>query len=123
MIDSGIGIARTRTAERDHGLARLIAGEALPRQQPLFFTGEQHRPCIAQHAVFTPRPVQTLLEVLEWKLTLEPRIQHAVGIYKIRRHGAVQFAVYSQPVVLPQPVDDHRLVLPVMGAQPRTQQG
>ena len=112
---------RSRCAIGDHPFGGLVQPERLPGQLPFPLAGEQHRRCIPQQPVFSPGPVAPLLEVLDRVALLEPRIEHAVGLHQIGHRPAVQRTPGQQPVVLPQPMHDHHIVLRRQLAQPRHQ--
>ncbi len=110
-------------AEAHDGFPGAVQPEGLAGQAPLFFRGKQHGSRIAQHAVLGPRPVEPLLQVLARVGVLEPGIEHAVRVDVVRHLQLAQRAPCAKAMVLPQAVDDDRVELLRMLAQPGHQPG
>jgi len=65
---------------------------------------------VAEHAIFGPRPIEQFLIVFERIGAVEPRIEHSVWKNDVWCRAAAQGAPDAEAVVLPQAVDDHRVV-------------
>src|SRR4030095_2300880 len=113
-----IGLWRGRSVIH-HRLVAAIKRERFTCQASLFLRGEKDRFRVTQDAIFRPRPVEQLLEMLERVSAVKPRIEHPVRKDKIRRRSFVQRTPDPKTVVLPDPVHHDSVVLCVPPFEPR----
>src|SRR5215471_303943 len=109
---------RRFNSERRNFFARAVKPKRFPRETTLFLGGEDDRRGVTQDAIFRPRPVNPLFEMLERKRFLEPGIEHAVGKNVVRDIGAGVTFPSGEAQILPDSVDDNAIVIAAMFAQP-----
>src|SRR5688572_28474371 len=94
-----------------HDFLAGIERERFASQSSLLLRSEQHSRRVPQHSILAPGPVEKLLHVLKRIGTLEPGIEHSVRENKIGSSGAGQRPPDPEAVVLPNPMDDDRVVV------------
>src|SRR5205823_14508646 len=110
----GLCICQNRrrfNSERRNFFAHAIEPKRFPREQAFFFGSEDDRGGIAQHAIFSPRPVEPFLQMLERKRFFKPRIEHAVWKNVIWNSRAGVTPPCSEAQILTDAVDDYAIVL------------
>src|SRR6476646_7624918 len=83
------------------------------------FGGEDDGSSVAQNAIFGPRPVKPLLQMLQRIGPLEPRIKHAMWENVVRRGRSGETPPNRQARILPHAVDDYTVVAAAVLSQPR----
>src|ERR1044072_2135467 len=109
--------------KRRDALSCPIEPKGLTREYAFFLGGEDHRCRVSQHAIVTPRPIKPLFEMLERKRFFEPRIEHSVRKNEVRDRGTGITSPCSEAEVLPNPIDNHAIVISAIFSQPRQQVG
>lgn len=104
--------------EGDDGGPDRPRGEEVVGAAEFFVAGEDHGGGIAEHPVFDEFPVNGFFPVFDRVKAAVGGVEHAVGKNQIGGAGAGEGAADGDPVVLPESVDEHRVVTGGAGAEP-----
>src|SRR5437588_8310388 len=88
----------------------MIEGERFASQTPFLLRSEKDGSGVAQHAIFGPGPIEQLLQMLERISPIKPWIEHAVRENVVRRARSPQGAPNAKAAVLPDAMNDDRIV-------------
>ncbi|HZL35138.1 MAG TPA: hypothetical protein VFC78_07500 [Tepidisphaeraceae bacterium] len=103
-------------------LANLVQPKRFSRQNALVGRGEDYARRVAKNAIFSPGPVEPFLQMLQRVMPLEPRIQSPVN-KNVVRQTPPQRAPCAKALILPYPMNDHRVEAPTIRPQPADQSG